>query len=195
MTTPIQAAWIAMVACLCGMGLGVVYSFLRPLRPKWTALADLLFLAALLYGWLWLSFAVCRGDLRFGYTACLFLGIFFWEMTLGKVLRKVFFGIWAVIWQIWGWIWWPVGKIFRKIAQFIKFLFASWKKWVTIGWNNRRNARRRTGGPNGTIQKPPGKRQVGVPQKLDSYENRSDHSRRIVYSGCAGAADRHSHNP
>ena len=47
MTPPALAAQRFGLACLLGGGLGLCYGFLRPLRPKRTALSDLLFLPAL----------------------------------------------------------------------------------------------------------------------------------------------------
>ena len=64
MIPPSQAAWQFAIACLYGSALGLMYDFLRPLRPKRTALADTLFVLVLFYLWLRLSFAVCRGDPR-----------------------------------------------------------------------------------------------------------------------------------
>ena len=60
--------------CLLGVGLGLWYCFLRPLRPKHTALSDLLFLLGLGWAWLYLAFPVCDGDLRAGYSAALGVG-------------------------------------------------------------------------------------------------------------------------
>jgi YihY family inner membrane protein len=63
----VQAARFA--ACwLIGLGLGVFYCFLRPLRPKFTALADGIFVTGALVGWTYAAFYFCRGDLRMGYT-------------------------------------------------------------------------------------------------------------------------------
>ena len=52
MTTPQAEALRFLTACLLGAGLGVVYGFLRPLRPKWTTLADSAFLLAAVLAWL-----------------------------------------------------------------------------------------------------------------------------------------------
>ena len=65
MTAPGIAAERFGTACLIGAGLGLVYGFLRPLRPKFTALSDLVFLLALLWGWLYLAFGICRGNSGF----------------------------------------------------------------------------------------------------------------------------------
>ena len=80
MNTPAVAAQRFGMACLLGVLLGVYYGFLRPLRPKLTALSDLLFVLGAGWVWLYLGFAVCRGDLRFGYTCGMFLGWFLWDL-------------------------------------------------------------------------------------------------------------------
>ena len=67
MTAPIDAAARFGAACLLGMGLGLVYGFLRPLRPRLTALADSLFVLCMGYGWLVLCFGICQGGIRQGH--------------------------------------------------------------------------------------------------------------------------------
>ena len=94
LTAPAQAAWWFAAACLLGLVLGVLYSFLRPLRLRKPALADGIFVLGLFYGWLYLGFKICRGDLRPGCTVGLFGGIILWEMTLGKGLRPLFAAVW-----------------------------------------------------------------------------------------------------
>ena len=47
MTPPELAAGRFLAACLLGAQLGVWYGFLRPLRPRWTALSVSLFLLGL----------------------------------------------------------------------------------------------------------------------------------------------------
>ena len=66
MTAPATAARCFLAAVLFGLGLGPVYGFLRPLRPRYTAAADGLFLIAAFFAWLCHSFAVCGGDIRLG---------------------------------------------------------------------------------------------------------------------------------
>ena len=65
MIPQIQAARFA-ASLLIGVALGVFYCFLRPLRPKLTALADSFFVVAALIGWVYAAFYFCRGDLRMG---------------------------------------------------------------------------------------------------------------------------------
>ena len=146
MTGPALDGWRFLCACGIGLCLGVYYGFLRPLRPRHTGLSDLLFLPALGYAWLYLSFAVCRGDIRLSYTAGLFLGAAVWELTAGKWLRPVFQGFWQLISRIWTGIWRPFQKIFKKIYKIAKKLFALWKKWFTIIWTKHRKLRHRNGG-------------------------------------------------
>ena len=66
MTAPALAAHRFLCCCLLGAALGVYYEFLRPLRPRHTFAADVLFLAGGAWGWLLMSVRVCRGDLRLG---------------------------------------------------------------------------------------------------------------------------------
>ena len=56
MTAPALAAQRFGSACLLGVGLGIWYGFLRPLRPRRTALSDGLFLAGAAWAWLELGF-------------------------------------------------------------------------------------------------------------------------------------------
>ena len=74
MTGPALDGWRFLWACLLGLALGFFYVFLRPLRTRHSILADLLFFPVLFYVWLYLSFAICRGDIRIRYTAGLFVG-------------------------------------------------------------------------------------------------------------------------
>ena len=69
MTAPLIAARHLGSALLLGAGLGLFYGFLRPLRQRRTWLADSVFLTVFFWVWLYLSFALCGGDLRLGYTA------------------------------------------------------------------------------------------------------------------------------
>lgn len=101
MTGPALDARRFALACLLGVVLGIYYGFLRPLRPRHTALSDLLFLPAAGYSWLYLGFAVCRGDIRLSYSMGLLVGAVGWEMTLGRWLRPVFFGFWGGVAKIW----------------------------------------------------------------------------------------------
>ena len=128
MTAPALAAERFALALGLGLMLGAVYGFLRPLRPKFTALADGLFLLAVLDAWLELSFRICRGDLRLAYAAGLAAGGLIWEWTAGTLLRPVFATFWHMVGKLLGIFLFPL-KIFSK---YVKILFAYVKKWVSI---------------------------------------------------------------
>ena len=51
MKQPALAARQFALACLVGAVLGLIYGFLRPVRRKHSAVADLLFLGAVFWGW------------------------------------------------------------------------------------------------------------------------------------------------
>ncbi len=145
MNGPALDAWRFGMACLLGLPLGFFYSFLRPLRTRHPVISDLLFLPALFYGWLYLGFALCRGDIRLGYCAGLTVGIFAWEVTFGRWLQPVFWGIWRLVSKICHGFTAIFEKIFKKICKIIKNVFALWKKWVTIEETTRKNG----GAPHG----------------------------------------------
>ena len=92
--TPAAASYRFLCAFLLGAVLGVYYGFLRPLRPKRTLLADLLFSLGCLLLWLRHSFALCRGDIRVGYFFAFFAGGVSWELTAGRCLRPLFSAFW-----------------------------------------------------------------------------------------------------
>ena len=56
------------MACGVGAGLGLVYGFLRPLRPRLTHLCDLLFVLAAFWGWIYVGFGICLGDVNMACT-------------------------------------------------------------------------------------------------------------------------------
>ena len=97
MTPPGTAAARFGAACLLGLGLGLWYSFLSPLRRRHHAPADLLFLPAALGCWLYLTFACCRGDLRPAYTLGLLTGCMASNLTIGGLLRPVFTAFWKFL--------------------------------------------------------------------------------------------------
>ena len=90
MNRPELAARQFALACLVGMGLGLIYGFLRPLRRKFEILGDLLFVAALFWGWLYWGFGICGGDYPGPALLGLGLGGVAWEATAGRLLRPVF---------------------------------------------------------------------------------------------------------
>ena len=97
MNAPAVAAIRFCMAAAAGAGLGLFYGFLRPLRRKRNWFADLIFVLAAFYGWLYVGFGICKGDLRLAWFAGMALGGFGWEMTVGKLLRPVFFGFWMIL--------------------------------------------------------------------------------------------------
>ena len=119
-------------ACLFGLGLGLLWDFLRPFRQKRPNLSDGLFLLVTGQVWLYLGFSVCKGDLRLGYSLGLLLGGFVWEITLGQLFRPVFLGFSRIITEIFSFFALPMKKFFKKIAKNAKFLLATGKKAVTI---------------------------------------------------------------
>ena len=147
MTAPALAAHRFVCCCLLGAALGVYYEFLRPLRPRHTLAADALFLTGCVWAWLIMSFRVCRGDLRLGYSVGLLAGGIVWDLAFGSLIAPIFSGFWKFVRAILGFAVLPA----KKFSEFAKILFASAKKWVTIKWNHRREKRRkRRGEPIGT---------------------------------------------
>ena len=144
MTAPALAAHRFVCCCLLGAALGVYYEFLRPLRPRYTLAADALFLTGCVWVWLIMSFRVCRGDLRLGYSAGLLAGGIVWDLAFGSLIAPIFSGFWKFVRAILGFALLPA----KKFSEFAKILFASAKKWVTIKWNHRREKRRKRRGEN-----------------------------------------------
>ena len=139
MIAPIDAAYRLLWSLGVGAALGCFYGFLRPLRPKLTALADLIFVAAAFYGWLYIGFGICGGDLRFGCTAAMAAGGFAWEMTVGRWLRPVFRGFWQFLAKTTAFFLLPLKIFLENIQKIVKFLLASGKKWFTIKSNRQSN--------------------------------------------------------
>ena len=139
MTAPALAATRFAMALGVGAALGLIYGFLRPLGPRLNWLRDSVFVLCALFGWVYLGFGLCQGDLRFGYTAGAILGAFLWELTAGTLLRPVFSGFWKFLALFLV----PFKKISVFLQIFSKKLFAKCKKWVTMGWNICRNTQRR----------------------------------------------------
>ena len=100
MTAPAVAAARFAGAAWVGVGLGAVYGVLRPLRRKRNWPADLLFMGAVCYGWLYVGFGICGGDLRPVWLAAMLLGGIGWEMTLGRLLRPLYFRIFDILGKI-----------------------------------------------------------------------------------------------
>lgn len=125
MTDPRTAGRCLVLALALGMGLGLIYGLLCVLGRRHRHLADVLFLPFLFYTWVYLSFAICRGDLRLGYTLGLFAGIFLEENTLGRRLRPLYLRLWRFLHSL-------LKKILQKMKKFFKKLFPIRKKSGTI---------------------------------------------------------------
>ena len=144
--TPADSFRHFLIACLLGLGLGVLYGFLRPLRKKHPHISDLLFLPGLFWAWLQLNFGVCLGDLRLGCNMGLAVGILAWELTVGKLLRPFFSLFWKCMEKIWQTFLLPF-RIFLKFFRiFLNFLLANLKKMGRIKCNIRPNSQSEPGG-------------------------------------------------
>ena len=132
MNPPAIAAYRLLCAVLLGVGLGVFYGFLRPLRTRHRHIADLMFLLALYPTWVYFAFGIAGGDLRFGYTAGLFAGILAWESTFGRWLRPVFAGFWRLIYRIFRVLALPFQKFFKKNCKNRKISLCNRQK---VGYN------------------------------------------------------------
>ena len=126
--TPGVAAFRLASSCLLGGALGIFYDFLQPPGRKHRHFADLIFSLGAVWVWLYHSFALCRGDIRFVCLAAMAAGVLFWEWTAGKWCRPLFLLFWKGIARLWGFVLFP----WKKILVFAKILFASVEKWVTI---------------------------------------------------------------
>lgn len=143
MTVPASAALRVLWGLAVGVMLGVGYDFLRPLRRRYHAPADVVFVLAAVWAWIWYSFKICAGDIRLGGTASLGLGMLLWLGTGSPVIRKVFFWIWLVIFRILSVLSLPFAKIFEKIQHFSKKVIAYGKK---RGYNRMSNQKQTSGG-------------------------------------------------
>lgn len=91
MTPPGMALGYFAAALALGAGLGVVYSFLRPVKRRW--LADLVFVLCAGWAWLVLAFRICRGDLRGAYL----LGMAVGAWGTKSLFRTFFTCFWNII--------------------------------------------------------------------------------------------------
>lgn len=132
MMPPAVAAGRFATAFVLGLGLGLFYGFLRPLRRCRNWPADLIFLGGLFQAWLWHSFSLCRGDIRLWGLGGLLLGCVVWNWTAGRLLNSFFYRFWDGVRQIFRFFLWPFTKIFLFFIDFVKKLFASGKKSGTI---------------------------------------------------------------
>ena len=127
MNPPRIAAARFLSAVALGIPLGIWYSFLRPLRPKHTALSDLLFLPGTLWAWVFLTFGICRGDIRLAYRGAGARGL-----GLGKNGRadaaKVFLPILGSNWADLEFSLYARKKIFTNYKNFVCI-------WGKMGYN------------------------------------------------------------
>ena len=126
--TPETAAYRLLCSVLLGCALGIFYDFLQAPGQKHRHLADLVFSLGTLWVWLYLSFAVCLGDIRLVCLLGLLTGLLVWEASAGKWLQPLFALFWTGIARLWDFVLFP----WKKILYFSKILFASAEKWVTI---------------------------------------------------------------
>lgn len=126
--SPQTAFYRLEVSVLLGAALGLAHCFLEPLRRRRPIAADWLLLAAMGWVWLYLDFGVCRGDLRLGNLAGAALGAWLWNWTAGTALSPIFEYFWKMLAAAFALGALPLKKFFR----FVKKLFASGEKWVTI---------------------------------------------------------------
>ena len=115
---PALAARNLGLACLLGCAAGLWYGIFRPVRPRW--FSDLLFVTVLFWLWLVLSFDVCDGDLRFGYTAAFLLCTFLFDRTAGRLLAPLFDGFWRLVYRFLGFFLYPFREILKKIRKIAK---------------------------------------------------------------------------
>ena len=119
MSTPAQALQCLGWSCLFGVGLGIVYGFLRPLRPR--VLSDVLFLICTGWAALQLGFGICGGDLRLGYAAGMLTAGVVWDVTAGRYLRPVWQRFWLLLARGVGYIGIPMQKILKKLKKMKNF--------------------------------------------------------------------------
>jgi hypothetical protein len=136
MTVPEEAALRVLWGLAVGACLGLCYDFLRPLRRRHNTPADIVFVIAALFGWVWYSFRICGGDIRLGGTAALGMGMLLWLGTVSMAARKAFYWFWLAIFRIISVFLLPFVKIFEKIGLFSKKVFAYGKK---RGYNRKSN--------------------------------------------------------
>lgn len=121
-----------------GLLLGLLWGFLRPLGEKRRSLSDGLFLLGCFVGVIRLAFSVCGGDLRPACVLAAALAAIIEECSLGRLLRRVFYGFWSILTRFRR----AVLTLWKKFFKSAKNVFASAGKWVTIGRNNQDIPRR-----------------------------------------------------
>ncbi len=133
-TVAAQGQWFFASVLLGGL-LALIYHFLRAFRgqfPKGTFLADLLFLG--IFAWIlaYLGLAICGGIFQLPQAVGLCVGAWAYSRTGFPLLQGLFAGFWRLIGKFWGGIGRLWEKIWKKLKKIAKYLFSTWKKWVTI---------------------------------------------------------------
>ena len=100
MTAPGEALLRFAWGLALGAALGFCYDFLRPLRRRHHAPADVLFVITALVLWVRYSFQICQGDIRVGGTASMGLGAVLWQYTAAPLSRRLCTGFWKAIFWI-----------------------------------------------------------------------------------------------
>ena len=130
--SPEIMAWRLGRCVLLGATVGLMSDLTAPLRRRAAFLADGIWGLWILGIWLTVSFSVCRGDVRLGYSAAAFAGALGWRWSVSSLLRPVFFRLWERAERF---FLLPVklSKILlKKTKNFRKKLFPTGRKWVTI---------------------------------------------------------------
>ncbi|MBE6946086.1 MAG: hypothetical protein E7459_08375 [Ruminococcaceae bacterium] len=133
----VQGQWF-LWAIPAGAALALVYHFLRGLRhtfPVLTIPADMVFLLCTAWVIAALALVVCQGAFRMPQVLGLLAGAWVYRVTAFRLLEWVFSGFWRLLGRIFGVIGRACKKSLKKIGKIGKFLFSSWKKWVTIKRN------------------------------------------------------------
>ena len=149
--TPAVAAWRLGCSVILGGCLGLFYGFLRPVGRRHRLLADVIFALGTVWAWIWLCFAVCRGDIRMVYLPAMGTGFLLWERSFGQWLRPVWTGFWEGL----AWVFRFFLLPWKKILEITKILFASAEKWVTIKCTKIcKSGKKRRKGPHGRKKHP-----------------------------------------
>ena len=164
--TTATALWRLACSFLLGGCLGLLYGFLHPSLSRHRLLSDAVFSLAAVWGWIYICFAVCRGDIRTVYLLAMGTGILLWHSTCGPWLQPVFSGFWSLL-----------GRLFRlflapwkKILEITKILFASAEKWVTIKCTKIcKSGQKRRKKPHGKQQHPALKCESGSSSRIQNH--------------------------
>ena len=124
MSPVLQLGW----GLALGGGLGLLYDFLRPLRRRHNAPADFVFVSVLLPLWIYYSFGLCGGQIRFANLGTLTAGFFLWMLTLSRLTSPLFFFLWGRLFALFRLLFLPLKKIFKKNWTFCKKSICNFEK-------------------------------------------------------------------